>query len=120
VALATYQDVAVALGRPISDTAEQNQVERWLTGIELVLAVRLGTLSALDQEALLYVEVEAAATKVRHHGSLESSITVSVDDGSVTRRYDSPVSDSDISEEWWNLLLGVPSLRGTARVGWLA
>lgn len=102
--VANYTDVEVALGRPISTDAEQDQVQHWLTGVELIIGARLGDVADLDQDRLFYVEVEAVAEKVRRSGRSESSITVAVDDGSVTRRYENPVSAGDITDEWWNLL----------------
>lgn len=104
MAVATYQDVAVAIARPISTEAEQAQVTYWLNGVELYIKARFGDLSILDQDALTYVETEAVAAKVNRHGTRESSITVSVDDANVTRRYENPVTAGDISDEWWDLL----------------
>lgn len=105
MAVATYADVAVTLGRPISTAAEQAQVEWWLDGVELFIVARLGPVDALDQTVVKYVEVEAVADKVRRSGRAESSVTVAVDDGSVTRRYDNAaVTASDITDEWWQLL----------------
>jgi hypothetical protein len=104
VAVATYEDVAVTLGRPISTESEQAQVEWWLDGVELFIVARLGPVADLDQTVVKYVEVEAVADKVRRSGRDESSITVAVDDGSVTRRYESGVTASDITDEWWQLL----------------
>ena len=103
MAVATYEDVAVALGRPISTEAEQDQVEWWLNGVELFIAARLGDVADLNQDAVRYVEVEAVVAKINRAGRAESSITVSVDDGSVTRRYES-VTAGDITDEWWGLL----------------
>lgn len=104
MAVATYADVAVALGRPISTEAEQGQVEWWLNGVELFIAARLGPVDQLSETLVKYVEVEAVVAKIQRHGTRESSITVAVDDGSVTRRYENAVTASDISDEWWNLL----------------
>lgn len=104
MAVATWQQVQTALGRPISTEAEQEQVTWWLTGIEMLIRSRLGDLTLIDQDTLVYVEVEAAAEKARRHGTRESSITVTADDGSVTRRYENQVSDGDITDYWWNLL----------------
>lgn len=101
--VATAGDVSVAIGRSLT-AAEITQAEWWLTGIELVIRGRLGDLAALDQDVLLYVEAEAVAEKLRRAGRSESSITVSVDDGSVTRRYENPITSGDITDEWWNLL----------------
>jgi hypothetical protein len=107
VAVATWQEVAVALGRPTSDfTAdEQAQISWWLNGVELFIVNRLGAVAELDQATVKYVEVEAVAAKVeraKHKGA--SSVTVNVDDGGVTRRFESPVSADDITDEWWDLL----------------
>ena len=105
MALPTYSDVETALGRPGSLTrAQQDQVTWWLGGIELLIRNRFGAIEVLDSEAVRYVEAEAAAEKARRAGQSETSITVSVDDGTVTRRWESPVSASDITEEWWDLL----------------
>jgi hypothetical protein len=104
VAVATYDDVAVALGRAISTDAEQGQVEWWLNGVELFITARLGDVGDLDQTVVKYVEVEAVVAKINRAGRGESSITVSVDDGAVTRRYDNAVTASDITDEWWQLL----------------
>lgn len=103
---ATWEQVAVSLGRPASTfTAEQQaQITWWLSGVDLVIKNRLGDLADLDPANLKFVEVEATADKARRHLVPESSITVSVDDGSVTRRYEYPVTDSDITDEWWELL----------------
>lgn len=103
MAVATVDDVEVALGRPISTEAEQAQVGWWLDGVELFIIARVGPVLDLDQNVLKYVEVEAVVAKIQRAGRAESSITVSVDDGSVTRRFES-VSASDISDEWWQLL----------------
>lgn len=115
MAVATYQDVAVALGRAISDPDEQAQVEWWLDGVEMLIRIRLGDVALLDQDVLLFVEAESVAAKVRRHGTSESSITVSVDDGSVTRRYESAVGSDDITDAWWNLL-DPDSNTGTASI----
>lgn len=107
MALATWQDVATALGRtPDSLTPEkQNQITYWLNGIELLIRNRLGPLGNLDQDTLKYVETEAVAEKVRATGEDGAeSVTVAVDDGSVTRRWRRGVTASDITDEWWDLL----------------
>ena len=105
MAVATYADVAVALGRPISSDAEQAQVEYWLGGIELFIKARFGDLATLDPIALKYVETEAVADKVRRLAAGgASSITVGLDDGNVTRRFENTVTANDITDEWWDLL----------------
>lgn len=101
---ATTEDVETALGRPASSDAEARQIVWWLSGVEILIQSRLGDLSALDQDVLRYVEAEAVVAKVRRGDSRVSSETVSVDDGSMTRRFETGVQTSDISDEWWALL----------------
>lgn len=105
MAVATWQEVAVALGRPSSDfnADQQAQITWWLAGIELLIKSRLGAIADLDQETVEQVEVEAVAEKVRRAGRSESSITVAVDDGSVTRRYENRVTADDITPDMWGL-----------------
>lgn len=105
MAVATWQEVAVALGRPSSDfnADQQAQITWWLAGIELLIKSRLGPIADLDQDSVKQVEVEAVAEKVRRSGQSESSITVSVDDGSVTRRYENRVTADDITADMWGL-----------------
>lgn len=117
MAVATYEDVAVELGRPISTPEEQAQVTWWLNGVELIIAAELGDVSLLDQDALKLVEVAVVSGKIRALG--ESSVTISVDDGSVTRRFEGSVSKGDITDEWWDLLTGVTVRRGRVKTGWL-
>lgn len=112
MAVATYTDVGVALRRTISDPAEQAQIEHWLTGAEMAIRSRLGDPALLDQDVLRYVEAEAVAEKVRRAGRDESSITVSVDDGTVTRRYESGMGVDDITDDLWSLLS--PARAGSA------
>lgn len=108
MAAATWQDVAVALGRPASDFTvdQQAQITYWLGGIEIFIKARLGDLSALDPATLKYVETEAVAAKVppKGAGAGETSITVGVDDGNVTRRWEKPVVPADITDAWWDAL----------------
>lgn len=108
MAVATWQEVAVALGRPTSDfnADQQAQITWWLDGVELIIGLRLGDVTLLNQDVLKLVEVEVVADKVRANGTEESSITVSVDDGSVTRRFENAITDDDIDDKWWDLLMG--------------
>lgn len=115
MAVATWQDVAVALGRPASDfnADQQAQITYWLNGVELLIKSRLGRVDALDQDVLKMVETEAVASRFRRlSDGGASSITVAVDDGSVTRRYET-VSADEITDAWWNML--DPSLNAS---GW--
>lgn len=105
MALATWQDVAVAIGRPSSDlnAEQQAQITYWLNGAELVIKSRLGAIADLDANTVKYVETEVVAEKLRRSLREESSITVAVDDGSVTRRYENRITSEDFAADLWSL-----------------
>lgn len=99
MAVATYQDVGVALGRSITDPAEQAQVTYWLDAAELIIAARLGDVSELDQPTLVYVETEAAVAKMMNPGGFQSE---TIDD--YTYRLPAETRRVTILDEWWRLL----------------
>ena len=97
--IATYSDVAVALGRPITDSDEIAQVEWWISAAELKIRNRLGDLAELDQENLLYVIVEAVAAKAHNPTGASSE---SIDD--YTYRLPVETRAVTITDEWWDML----------------
>lgn len=97
---ATFLDVAVALGRPISEgTPEADQVNYWLGAAELQIAARLGDVTLLDQPALKYVETEAVVARMRNPEGFQSE---TVDD--YTYRLPDETRRVTIIDDWWNLL----------------
>lgn len=106
MSVATYQNVAVALGRPISDPTEQAQVAYWLNAVELQITTRLGAISALNQDAVLYVETEAVATKMQNPNGYQSE---TIDD--YTYRFGTETRRVQILDEWWVLLGAVKRSR---------
>lgn len=103
MAVATVNDVATSLGRPISEvsTAEQAQWEMWLGDAERQIRGRLGDVSLLDQDDLAFVEREAVVLKVKRPDAART-VSITVDDGTVSKTYDT--GQVTILEEWWNLL----------------
>lgn len=99
MAVATYTDVGVALGRPITDTTEQAQIEWWLSSAELQIKARLGDVSLLDQAVLKFVEVEAVAAKAQNP---EGAASESIDD--YTYRLPAETRRVTILDEWWRML----------------
>lgn len=99
MAVATHEDVAVAIGRPISLAAEQDQVNYWLDAAELVITSRLGDVADLDQAAVRYVETEAAAAKLQNPNGYQYE---AIDD----YRYGLPPESRRVTilDEWWDLL----------------
>lgn len=99
MAVATYEDVAVAIGRPISDVTEQQQVTYWLDAAELMIVKRLGPVGDLDQTAVKYVETEAAVARMRNPEGYQSE---TIDD--YTYRFGTETRQVAITDEWWQLL----------------
>lgn len=97
--VATDSDVAVAIGRPISDSQERAQVNYWLEAAELLIRSRLGAVADLDQEAVKYVETEAVVAKMRNPEGYQSE---SIDD--YTYRFGAESRRVVILDEWWALL----------------
>ena len=95
----TYQDVAVALGRPITDSNEQAQVNWWISSAELQIKSRLGDLTLLDQAVLKFVTVEAVAAKAQNP---EGASSETVDD--YTYRLPAESRRVTILDEWWRML----------------
>lgn len=63
---ATVLDVATTLGRPITDTDEQNQITNWISKTERIISARLGDLDALDRQILADVISEVVARRARN------------------------------------------------------
>lgn len=100
----TADDVAVSLGRSLSGSAEEDQIDLWISDARVIIQARLGDLTALDQDVLDYVVREAVVSKVKRPDQGASSTTVAVDDGSVTKRYERSAGTVDILDAWWNML----------------
>ena len=103
----TYFDIEGTLGRPLSIT-EQAQAVLWITDAEMLVSAALGALDALDADRLAYVVRESVADRFRAgiSGGAES-VSVSVDDSTVTRRYASDRGSADgdwLIDGWLSLL----------------
>lgn len=99
MAVATYADVAIAIGRPISTPDEQAQVTYWLDGAEMQIKARLGDVATLDQAALKFVETEAVAARLTNPEGYQSE---TIDD--YTYRHGAETRRVTILDEWWALL----------------
>lgn len=101
-------DIETSLGRPLT-TAEQAQADQWIADAYMLIEVKFGeTYADLDSSLLDYVVRESVAKRFRSGANGgASSTTVSVDDGSVTRRWDNPTgdrADSWLIDGWVDLL----------------
>lgn len=120
----TIEQVAHELGRlPDSITPEESlQWNRWLERVERSIAARFAraglvladqvALSLPDAATVADVEVAAVARKVRNPEGLTST-TVSIDDGSITRRRDGVPNVGDdpltLTDAEWAILLPASS-----------
>lgn len=101
----TPETIAVALGRtaPADGTPEFAQWNLWIDDALMLIEARLGDPALLDQAKLDYVVREAVAAQVRRPDDA-TQVAVSVDDGSVSRTYQSGSGRVTIRDEWWELL----------------
>ena len=101
----TTVEVAVALGRnqPEVGSAERLQWDMWIGDARFLIGNRLGDLDLLDQEALDYVVREAVVAMVRRPDDA-TQVDISVDDGRVSKIYQSSQGKVFIRQEWWDLL----------------
>ncbi|AEI11820.1 Gp19/Gp15/Gp42 family protein [Cellulomonas gilvus] len=126
---ATPDDVEVRLGRPLTDPA---QAVALLRDAEVLIRSRVLDLAArvADEpgflDVVVMVEANAVVRVLRNPEGLRA-VTVTVDDGSVTRTRDQATSDGAlrITDDEWDLLAPVglgeaASIRLRYEPGWLA
>ena len=101
----TVDTIAVALGRTALavDPAESEQWQLWISDARMLIQLRLGDLTALNQAALDYVVREAVVAHVRNPDSA-TQVTTSIDDASSSRQYSTSYGRVRILDEWWDLL----------------
>jgi len=108
----TPATIAVALGvtAPASDTPQFAQWSMWIADAEMLIENRRVALAVdpLDVATVDYVVREAVVAQVRRPDDA-TQVSVSVDDGSVSKTYRSSRGRVTILDEWWALLGLVPS-----------
>jgi hypothetical protein len=103
--------VAVELARPAPDSPVSEQWESWIARAYRLIEARLGsvTYAALDPDVLDDVVLTAVAEHVRAwRDSTASQYTVSVDDGTVSRKFERASGFFEIPDDLWPLL-GAPA-----------
>jgi hypothetical protein len=103
--MVTTANIATVLRRPLSrvGSAELAQWEQWIADAQMLIRKRLGDLALLDQEVLAYVVREAVVAQIRKPDDA-TQVDIAVDDGRVSRRYESSKGRVTILEEWWAML----------------
>lgn len=128
MAYATVQDVSDRLGRPISDPNQVTQVLAWLADVEGMIVARflraglvLETQIGLNDPTLatvIRIESDAVIRRIYLPQPGRTSTTRSVDDGTVTDRWEaSSYGDGLTDGEWGDLLPGVATGAFSTRPG---
>lgn len=105
----TLDDIATRLGvaTPSPDSPTGKQWSAWIGDATLLIRLRaeaLGlSLEELDQDALDRVVTLAVVAMARKPDDA-TTVDVSVDDGRVSRRYESSTGRVGILDEWWSWL----------------
>lgn len=106
----TTADIAVALGRdqPQVGSAERLQWDMWIRDARMEISAGPNgsatiDLESLDQGRLDRVVRDAVAAKVRRPDDA-TQVDISVDDGRVSKIYQSSTGTVHIRPEWWRFL----------------
>lgn len=95
-------DIDTGLDRPLT-SEESERLTRWIAQAEALIGLRIPATVAFPDGVLAMVVTMAVERRweSRRGSGGESSITVAVDDGNVTRRYGE--RDSKAGSTWWFL-----------------
>lgn len=99
--------VAIELARPTPDSPVADQWDAWINRAYRLILNRLGQAryDALDDNVLDDVVLAAVVEHVRAwRDTTASQYTVTIDDGTVSRRFDAGVGYLTIPDELWQLL----------------
>ena len=103
MSIITPQGVADAMGATLTPETPK-QYAFWIAGAERIIQLRLGDLDRLDQDDLAYVITEAVILRAGRPADGATSWSVSVDDGTTSRKWDAGHRGIVILDEWWDLL----------------
>lgn len=106
--MVTPANIAVELGRPTPepDSLTHQQWTRWIADAYWIISRRLGPYDALALEVQEVVDYVVRLAVARHARRPEDAtqVTVSVDDASTSRMYQSGTGRVTILDEWWEWL----------------
>ena len=109
----TPSNIAVELGVAAPTPAQEAQWQAWIDRALYLIGKRL-TVSALDPADVDYVVLQAVVAHARNPES-STQVDVAIDDGRVSKRYQSGPGGVVILPEWWVLL--DPQLADSSGVG---
>lgn len=96
---ATSNDVATHLGRSLS-TTEESQINLWISWLEADIGRNMPDPTTVDGTTAQRVIVQSIAAYL-DNPTAASEVQVSVDDGSVTKRYTRSLGRVQILPELW-------------------
>jgi len=101
----TVANVATTLLRspPAEASLDWAAWTMWIDDARRQIKNRLGDLALLDQDDLDYVVRESVALKVKRPDPA-TQISVSIDDGTISKSYEKGAGQVTITDEWWDLL----------------
>lgn len=103
----TPANIAVAMGvaAPEQDSIQWQQWSLWIDDAEMLIEARRDRLNATEPDLAKvdYVVREAVVAHIRKPDDA-TQVTVSVDDGQMSRSYRSGAGRVTIRDEWWTLL----------------
>lgn len=99
--------IAVELGvtAPASDTPDRAQWELWVEDAQMLIAERAAKLGLQEptQAKIDYVARQAVVAHIKKPDDA-TQVTISIDDGSSSRTYQSSKGRVTIDDEWWDFL----------------
>lgn len=103
----TPSDVAISLGASCPDPIPDEQWLQWISDVNMLIqdwAARNGYVYAeMSPSALDFVIRETVADRAKNPDGA-TQVEVSVDDGRVSRRYQTASGTFRVRDEWWDLL----------------
>jgi len=107
--------VALGLAAPVSNSVQEQQWDMWIADAVMLIDNRIALLALTTTPSAAtvdYVVREAVVAQVKKPDDA-TQVTISVDDGSSSRTYQSGKGRVTILDEWW-LLLGLVETDGGA------
>lgn len=115
MAASIYDKIAVELGQAVPDSTspEGKQWEQWVEDATMLITDRAEKLNLEPptQAKIDYVVRQSVVAHIKKPDDA-TEVTVSVDDGSSSRRYQSSKGRVTIDDEWWGFLGLVVSTEG--------
>lgn len=107
---------ARSMAAPEPDSAEEQQWQLHIDDALMLIQARVDRLKVAEQtvsqDKLDYVVRQAVVAHLRHPDDA-TQVVVSVDDGQISRRYESASGQVEITDAWWELL-GLTDTAGQA------